>query len=207
MQNQMQEAPLAHYKELYRELTPQEVTQRTGAAFDEAAGAFVLPVLGHTVMASWPDFSLAPAAGDDVPAPLLDFKSQLLAIRYLLEGKLAGACGKFLSYREIPWGEVYDKNFDGRCRLRLAYSFGAKLDAFKAAAAALGGSEQTLKDVSFDMPFYGEVVIRLILWEADDEFPPSAQILFSDNTPQAFTAEDLAVAGEVVITALKAVAQ
>ena len=41
----------------------------------------------------------------------------------------------------------------------------------------------------------------------DDEFPPSAQILFSDNFPAAFTqGEDMAVVGDVTIDMLKALA-
>ena len=43
-----------------------------------------------------------------------------------------------------------------------------------------------------------------ILWEGDDEFPPSSQILFSDNFPVSFQAEDMAVMGDVIIGALKA---
>mgnify|MGYP000594588565 CR=1 FL=1 len=32
----------------------------------------------------------------------------------------------------------------------------------------------------------------MILWEGDEEFPPSSQILFSDNFPVSFQAEDMA---------------
>ena len=45
--------------------------------------------------------------------------------------------------------------------------------------------------------------IRLIVWEGDEEFPPNAQILFSDNFPEAFSAEDRTVVGDMVITDLK----
>ena len=41
-------------------------------------------------------------------------------------------------------------------------------------------------------------------WEGDDEFPPSSQILFSDNFPVSFAAEDMAVMGDVIIGSLKA---
>ena len=44
----------------------------------------------------------------------------------------------------------------------------------------------------------------MILWEGDDEFPPSSQILFSDNFPVSFAAEDMAVMGDVIIGSLKA---
>lgn len=42
-----------------------------------------------------------------------------------------------------------------------------------------------------------------ILWAGDEEFPPSAQILFSDNFPLSFEAEDLAVVGDISIGTLK----
>ena len=46
--------------------------------------------------------------------------------------------------------------------------------------------------------------MQLILWEGDEEFPPSSQILFSDNFPVSFQAEDMAVMGDVIIGSLKA---
>ena len=49
--------------------------------------------------------------------------------------------------------------------------------------------------------------VRLILCAGDDEFTPSAQILFSDNFPAAITqGEDMAVVGDVTIDMLKALA-
>ena len=41
-------------------------------------------------------------------------------------------------------------------------------------------------------------------WEGDDEFPPSSQILFSDNFAACFAAEDLAVVGDISINMMKA---
>ena len=34
-------------------------------------------------------------------------------------------------------------------------------------------------------------------WEGDEEFPPSAQILYSDNFQFGFHAEDMVVAGDL----------
>ena len=45
--------------------------------------------------------------------------------------------------------------------------------------------------------------IQFLLWLGDDEFPPNAQILFSDNFRYAFTAEDLANAGDIVLNRMK----
>ena len=37
----------------------------------------------------------------------------------------------------------------------------------------------------------------------DEEFPPSAQILFSDNFPVAYAEEDVAYIGDVVLDYMK----
>lgn len=44
-----------------------------------------------------------------------------------------------------------------------------------------------------------------ILWEGDEEFAPTAQILFSDNFPAAFSAEDVAYVGDIVMEYMKAI--
>jgi hypothetical protein len=197
--------PLAHYTEKFRVVSPDDVTRRTGAAFDAETGAFALTVFGYALAVKHPEFDII--APDGAPEILVSHAARILVIRYLLEGSYAMPRGTFLSYREIPWGSVYERNFQGRCVMRLARAFGTKLDTFRLAAQSLGGTSFTAGDVSYDIPFLGGVTVRLILWEGDEEFSPTAQILFSDNTPLAFTAEDLAAVGEVVIAALREVSR
>ena len=203
MKNQQTEAPLEYYHAKYMELDPEEAAKRTGLDFDAAAGRFTLCVLGFNMYASWPELNLTPADEQSCPKVLYDFEMQILVARFLIEGADAPTGGKFKSYRELPWGGVYDANFQRRCVKRLAFSFGTRLDEFAKAAGKLGGQRLGLGDVSYDLPFAGGVICRLILWAPDEEFPPSAQFLFSDNTPAAFNAEDLAAVGDIIITALK----
>jgi len=47
--------------------------------------------------------------------------------------------------------------------------------------------------------------MQFLLWLGDDEFPPNAQILFSDNFRYAFTAEDMANIGDIVISRMKSI--
>jgi len=203
MNNQMQDAPLEYYRERIRELDPEEASKRTGITFDPENGRFTLEVLGHTIFAKWPEFKLEPSDEKSCPKILYGFSMHILTMRFLIEGAAAPASGEFKAYRDLPWGELYDKNFQGRCIKRFAYGFGFSPEKFEKAAEALGGVRLEMGDISFDLPFFGGVICRLILWTPDDEFPPSAQFLFSDNTPVAFNAEDLAAVGDVVIGALK----
>ncbi len=41
-------------------------------------------------------------------------------------------------------------------------------------------------DIAYEVEIFPEYKIQMILWEGDEEFPPSSQILFSDNFPVSF---------------------
>jgi len=203
MPNQQQDAPLEYYRAKFRALDPEEASKRTGLPFDPLLSRYKLTILGQTLHIKWPDSEITPEDLENCPKILYNFGMRLLALQFLLTGASAPPCGGFMAYRELPWGGVYDANFTGRCIKRFAHAFGSDPGKFIKAAERLGGVRLELGDVSYDLPFLGGVICRLILWTPDDEFPPSAQILFSDNTPLSFNAEALAGVGDIVIGALK----
>ena len=140
------------------------------------------------------------------PADPKQTACDILILRYLCEGRYYRDTGKRLSYNEVPWGPVYYRNFDGRCLKRLAYGFGNDIPRFRRiieSTPSLKAEKLPQGDAGYRIEFLNGLFISLILYAADDEFPPSAQILFDDNFVFAFTAEDLAVVGEVVIDRLK----
>ncbi len=104
----------------------------------------------------------------------------------------------------MPWGEVYLRQFDGRCIKRLAFTYGNRLDDFRLVMDHMKCSPVKFGDVGYELSIYPGYQIQMLLWEGDDEFPPSSQILFSDNFPVSFAAEDMAVMGDVIIGSLKA---
>ena len=202
MENQQQNVPMEYYFERYKQLDPTDAAERTGLFFDAPKGRFVINVLGHTIYAAWPKFELT-AENPQSPETLIGFCMQIVLARFILKGQKVLSTGEFRSYRELPWGAVYDSNFQGRCIKRFAYGYGTRPAVFAGAAEKLGGVHVKYGDAAYDMPFFGNVTVRMILWEGDDEFPPSSQILFSDNTPHAFDAEDLAAVGDIIIGCLK----
>ena len=104
----------------------------------------------------------------------------------------------------MPWGEVYLRQFDGRCIKRLAFSYGNRLGDFKAIMEHIKAAPVKHGDIAYEVEIFPEYKVQMILWEGDEEFPPSSQILFSDNFPVSFQAEDMAVMGDVIIGSLKA---
>ena len=104
----------------------------------------------------------------------------------------------------MPWGEVYLRQFDGRCIKRLAFTYGNRLKYFKEIMEHIHAVPVDHGDIAYQVEIFPGYVVQMILWEGDDEFPPSSQILFSDNFPVSFAAEDMAVMGDVIIGSLKA---
>lgn len=203
--------PFEHYQAEYERADPQEISVRTGFPYSTETQSFLIKFLGTEYEVSFPVFDAKPVAADNLGDedgtrcfPLVSMHAaRILVIRFLLEGCAAAGTGKFLTYREVPWGEVYYRQFNGRCMLRLAYSWGNRLDAFCAVMNRLGAKPVKDGDAGYELELFDGFAIRFQLWAGDEEFPPSAQILFSDNFAAAFHAEDLVVACDVIIGTMK----
>ena len=125
IENHKEEVPFAHYCERFAALDPQEAAARTGTPF--ADGAFCLTLLGHPYRITHPEFSISGEGG----TALKSLPAQTFLMRWLLEGKQTAGSRDFLTFREMPWGELYIQPFTGRVLQRAAFSFGTRLEAFR----------------------------------------------------------------------------
>ena len=190
--------PLEHYIGRFSEEDPMDMSRRSGVPYDRD-GKFRLSLMGRPVAVSWPGME---SVYEDDGSPTAS-NIRILLGRLLLGGMLLGHGEKMLAYNEFPWGNVYLQQFRGRCVMRLAGSYGRSLESFSEACKRVGGREAEGGDIAFDIPFLPKLTVRFLLWEGDEEFPPSAQALFSENFQFAFTAEDMAVVGDIIINAMK----
>jgi hypothetical protein len=206
---QQYDVPLAHYQGLYEKLDPREAAERCGLTFEqtgEGAGVFLLRLMGADCSAAFPVFELRSASGE----ALRDPAEKILLCRFLCEGRYVPDRGKRLSYNEVPSGPLYYRNFEGRCLKRAAFAFGNDPALFRRIVESVPGLRYEALDkgdaashAGYRFEFLNGLFMSLLLWAGDEEFPPSAQMLFDDNFVCAFAAEDLAVVGEVVIRRFK----
>jgi len=205
---QIVDAPLAHYTALYEKSDALEISARTGLEYDAAEGRFAVALVGKQYYVYHPRFRVIEISGaerDTGQAAVGSTYEGILILRYLLEGKYVPASGKMLSYEELPWGAVYTTQFKGRVIGRLARMYGKDPAGFKAAAekaAGLSPKPSGGADAAYRFEFLNGLFISVLIWEGDEEFPPSAQMLFSDNIKYALNAEDIAVAGDILISRL-----
>ena len=111
--------------------------------------------------------------------------------------------GEFTSYREFPSGELYYDVFRGRCIQRLLRIYSGRIPDFKEAAVKLGGILIPGGEAAVELELFDNLYIRFLLWEGDEEFPASSQILFSSNFPAAFSAYDLTEIVEILLGVMK----
>ena len=199
IENHKEEVPFAHYEEKFKALNPADVTTRLAdVAWD--GKAFTVKLLGREFTISHPDYAIA--AADDGPVPPLP--TQTFLLRYLLECKNVAWGGQWKTFREMPWGELYIKPYTGRVLTRAAFTFGTRLDAFRAAAQKMGAEPGSHGDAGYLFELVGGYKMQILAWAGDEEFPPNAQILYSDNFESGFAAEDRVVAGDILISTIKA---
>ena len=199
VENHKEEVPFAHYEEKFRELSPADVTARlSGVKWDGAA--FTVKLLGREFAIAHPDYAITACDGGALP-PL---PTQTFLLRYLLEGKDTPWNGQWKTFREMPWGELYIKPYTGRVLTRAAFTFGTRIDAFRAACEKMGATALPHGDAGFAFDVIGGYKMQILAWAGDEEFPPNAQIIYSDNFAEGFAAEDRVVAGDILISTIKA---
>ena len=158
-----------------------------------------MTLLGRQFAIAHPDYAIR--ALDNGPVPPLP--TQTFLLRYLLESRDVAWMGQWKTFREMPWGEMYIKPYTGRVLTRAAFTFGTRVAAFKAAAEKMGALPLKNGDAGYQFDLIGGYRMRLLVWEGDDEFPPNAQVLYSDNFAEGFAAEDRVVAGDILISTVK----
>ncbi len=198
IENHKEEVPFAFYEEKFRSLNPEDAVGRLSDVRWDGK-EFILRLLGRDFAISHPDYAIRALDSGAVP-PL---PAQTFLLRYLLESRDIRWGGEWKTFREMPWGEMYIKPYTGRVLTRAAFTFGTRVAAFRTAAEKMGGLPLPNGDAGYQFDLIGGYRMRILVWEGDDEFPPNAQVLYSDNFAEGFAAEDRVVAGDILISAVK----
>ena len=177
VQNNKEEVPFAHYEEKFASLDPQEAAMRCGVPFE--SGRFTVTLLGTAYQIAWPKYAIS--SEDEAAFALKNLPCQTFLLRFLLEGRAAEPSGGYKTFREMPWGEMYIGPYTGRVLTRAAFTFGTRVEKFRAACEAMGALAIPHGDAGFQFDFLGGYRMQIMVYAGDEEFPPSSQVLYSDN--------------------------
>ena len=120
--------PFEHYLEEYKTKDPLEISARTGFPIFRRRSLFRYSFFGKEYRISFPEYEIRCPGGGLFAAAFPD-GCQDSGDPFPDRG-MPGSLPpeNFSPIREVPWGEVYFRQFQGRCMMRLAYGYGSRLE-------------------------------------------------------------------------------
>lgn len=181
-----------------KSLDPYLVAARAGATVtrDAQGVALSLPYYGQELVLAWPSGEVLSSGRPVYRA------AHLVVLHYLICADGTPLADRWLSFRELPDGRVYDAAFRKRACLPLVARFGAQPEALAAAAQALGGQRLTFGDSSYMFQVLPRVRAAVVLHLGDDELPADVTMLFDASLRHYLPIEDVAVLGGLLAAEL-----
>jgi hypothetical protein len=142
----------------------------------------------ETVILEIPRFAFRSAQGSNVT-----LATKILLLHYLLKASGQPLGREMIPYEDIPGCRPYLPVFERRVVRPLISAFGFDRDLFRSAGEILGGVPGSFGDVSFTLHALPKVPLTFILWEGDQEFPPSLKVLFDPSIDAYLPLEDITV--------------
>ena len=175
---------------------PGRVAQRAGACLD--GRSVVIPHLGREIVLGVDTHRLTIRPFDhEAPTWLA-----ILTLHYLNNADGRIPTGRLKHFREFKDGLFYEPAFNRRTRDILVQVFGADPAGIVRGGEKLGGKASEIGDSAVELRFFPHLPLTCILWQGDKEFPPEAVVLFDETADVFFSAEDMAVAGQMAILEL-----
>jgi len=178
---------------------PQKMAELASAGF--VGGIITIDHFGEKI-------AVDAASGQMTPKPeqLLE---EVLILKYLQEAQgIVGPGNDYLAFIQLPFGDHHIKAFKAEVTDFLAKEFGNDFVSFQTAAERLGGIAAKDGDISYVLPFFPKIYVKVILWAADDEFPAAANFLFDNKCTFHMDTDGLnelanATAARLVMEAIK----
>jgi hypothetical protein len=194
-------------RKLAEGLEPVSAAARCGVRFDSDAatrtGAFSLPFLGVETRISYPEFEFEPDVG-------LPPHVRALLVYHLARCDGSEPTGNWRAFADLPDGRFYARAFQGYTGDALARRLGDRSDALPDAIGAIGGTRlprealETNANAAWIVPALPRVPVVVLWWDADDEFPARAELLFDATAPNHLPTDGCAVLGSWLATRLAA---
>ena len=161
----------------------------------EGKGVIELPFFDELFSIAIPEFSFKSSKGAGV-----NLVSKIIALHYLMAATGEPLQGEQAAYEDIPGARHYLPVFESRVLKPLTSAFGYHRDAFLESGTALGGKEEEFGDASFTLFAFPRVPLTFLLWEGDEEFPPSVKTLFDRSISGYLSLEDAVVLSKLAAT-------
>lgn len=142
-----------------------------------------------------PDFTFKSSKGVNIT-----LVARIVLLHYILKASGVLLGGEKIPYEDIQGLRHYYPIFERRVLKPLQSAFGYNRQVFLDAGIALGGQKEEYGDGSFTLHALPRVPITFILWEGNEEFPPSVRTLFDPSITGYLPLEDIVVISKLAAT-------
>lgn len=171
--------------DIFARKNPLEIKECTGAEYLEEKSSLSLPYFSNPCLIGYPNGHI-----DD-----LEQSEQVTILQYLNANTKTLPSGKWVSFLELPGGPNHYPPFVKRGIEPLAKKFEQDMEGFILSCQKLGGEEIKMGDRGFVIPAFPYLNLAVAFWQADDEFPAQANILFDSSSLNYLATASLYVLG------------
>jgi hypothetical protein len=199
------EQPSSHGKSvdlLRNELRPRDpamLARNTGAQLEDGdEESLLITYWDRTLRIGVPEFTISDAERG-VP---VDEKTDQLIIHYFHTADGTGGKDTWVSLAELPDGAFYRMAYQGYSGDYLALELQNDLACLHKVSLEIGGRPEAFGDVSYSFRVLPRLSLLVVYWKGDEEFPPSAQVLFSDTARHYLPTDICAYLGRLLVDRL-----
>lgn len=178
--------------------SPIRLARNTGSQYQPGShenGCFNLCFFGAPLAVQFPDMVVLKAGGEPAPLPV-----QALLLHHFNTSDGRPATGRWVAFSDLPGGRVYNQAFQGYSGDKLIKQFGDQIETFRQACLAAGGQPAEIGDAAFVFQALPMIALLVTYWLGEEEFPPTAKILFDQNAVNHLPIDVCAILGSMLVS-------
>ncbi len=180
------------------EKNPEEAAEKSATSYHPQNNCFHLYFLKNQYWVYLPSGKIVDEQGKEGSLYLAT-----IFLHYLSTADGTPLAGRWITFKELSGGEIYQQPFYKRAQLPFIKVFGHDPEKFVEAAASLGGFKMDLGDYCMVIPVLPRVPIAFVLAPGDDEIEPSCSILFDAHANCYLPTEDYAHLPAMILGAMR----
>jgi hypothetical protein len=131
-------------------------------------------------------------------AEAVPLRDKILLLHYFTRARGTPLSGKMITYKELQEGINYYPTFFKRAIDPIVNNFKDKPEKLLEIASTMGGRMAEYGDCAVTIKAFPYVLLTIVLWRGDNEFPPDGNILFDSTIPDYLPTEDVTILCEVI---------
>jgi hypothetical protein len=172
-------------------LDPEDLAHRAGLTRERSG--FKLVLLDQAYSIDWPKLVVRAPDGQRCPEELV-----ILLLDYLEKADGSAPSGRWVGFQELPDGAFYRYAFQGYSGDQLVRDLAGDVSSFRRAAERLAADPLPMGDAGYVFRALPNVPLAVVWWAGDEEFPPTATVLFDEVAGGYLPTDGLAILGRML---------